>query len=38
VDIEVWKQRVQDLSKVLVAHIQQVLGELGQNEKIEILK
>jgi len=38
VDIEVWRQRVQDLSKVLVAHIQQVLNELGQNEKIEFLK
>ena len=38
VDIEVWRQRVQDLSKVLVAHIQQVLDELGQNEKIEFLK
>ncbi len=38
VDIVVWRQRVQNLSKVLVAHIQQVLDELGQNEKIEFLK
>jgi nucleoside phosphorylase len=38
VDIEVWRQRVQSLSKVLVAHIQNVLDELGQNEKIEFLK
>ncbi len=38
VDIAVWRARVQDLSKVLIAHIQQVLKELGQNEPIEILK
>ena len=38
VDIEVWRQRVQNLSEVLIAHIQQVMNELGQKEEIEFLK
>ncbi len=38
VDIEVWRQRVQDLSEVLVAHIQQVLQELQQNEPVELIR
>jgi len=37
VNIDIWRQRVQDLSKVLIAHIQNVLNELGQKEPIEIL-
>ena len=38
VDIEVWRQRVQDLSEVLVSHIQQVLQELQQNEPVELIR
>lgn len=37
VDIEEWKNRVQDLSKVLIAHIQQVLQELQQDEPVELI-
>lgn len=38
VDIEVWRQRVRNLSRILTAHIQQVIAELEQIERIEFLK
>lgn len=38
VTIEIWKQRVVELSKKLVAHIQEVIDKLGQKEPIEFLK
>lgn len=38
ITIEVWKQRVVELSKKLVSHIQSVIDEMGQKEPIEFLK
>lgn len=38
VDIETWRERVKELSKKLVAHIQDVIRELEEKEPIEFLK
>lgn len=38
VDIEEWKQRVQNLSTVLAAHMQSVFDELSQNGPVEFIK
>lgn len=37
VTLEVWQQRVKELSKNLVAHLQIVLQEIKENEGLEIL-
>lgn len=37
VTIEVWKQRVVELSKSLAAFVEQLFMEMGQNEEIEFL-
>lgn len=37
VTIEIWKQRVEELSKKLAAFLEQLFEEMGQTEKVEFL-